>query len=169
MSRLRWLAAAALIAALPGFAAAEEPSGCGAFKWPLDRERAALAGAGKPVIANGGVLAYDVAATLKLAPLAGAGLPHAPERAPKSAQSFAGHFPLPAPAKPGIYKMTIASEGWIDVVDAGQFLHPRGFSGAVGCEGARKSVKFDLPARPVDIQLSGVKAGEIAVIVSPGE
>ena len=169
MSRLRRLAAAALIAALPGFAAAGEPSGCGAFKWPLERERVALAGAGKPVIANGGALAYDVAATLRLAPLADAGLPHAPERAPTSAQSFAGHFTLPAPATPGVYKMTIASEGWIDVVDAGQFLHPKGFSGAVGCAEARKSVKFDLPVRPVDIQLSGVKDGEIAVIVSPGD
>ena len=73
MSRLRRLAAAALIAALPGFAAADEPSGCGAFKWPLEQERIALAGAGKSVIANGGALAYDVAATLKLALLADAG------------------------------------------------------------------------------------------------
>ncbi len=169
MSRLRRLMAAALIAALPVLAAADEPSGCGAFKWPLDRERVALAGPGKPVIANGGALAYDVAATLKLAPLADAGLPHAPERAPKSAQSFAGHFTLAAPPKPGAYKMTIASQGWIDVLDNGAFLRPSAFSGAVGCEGARKSVKFDLPPRPVDIQLSGVKDGEIAAIVSPGE
>ena len=42
-----------------------------------------------------------------------------------------------------------------------------GFTGALGCDGARKSVKFDLPARPLDIQLSGVKDAEIAVIVSP--
>ena len=41
------------------------------------------------------------------------------------------------------------------------------FSGALGCEGARRSLKFELPARPVDLQFSGVKAGEIAAIVSP--
>ena len=74
---------------------------------------------------------------------------------------------LPRRQKPGIYKITIASEGWIDVIDAGQFLHPKSFSGALGCEGARKSVKFDLPARPLDLQLSDVKNGEISVIVSP--
>jgi hypothetical protein len=165
--RLAGLTLAALVAALPVLAAAEEPSGCAAFKWPIERERAALAAAGKPAIANGGALAYDVAATLELTPLAEAGLPHAPERAPKSGQSFAGHFALPAPAKAGTFLVTLASPGWVDVVDNGAFLHAKGFSGAVGCEGARKSVRFDLPAHPLDIQLSGVKDAEIAVIVSP--
>ena len=167
MSRLRRLAATALVAGLPGLAAADEPSGCAAFKWPLERERAALAQPGKPAIANGGALAYDAGATLKLAPLAEAGLPHAPERPSKSAQSFAGHFTLPAPAKPGVYKVTIASEGWIDVLDGDGFLRPRGFSGAVGCEGARKSVKFDLPARPMDVQVSGVRDDMLSLIISP--
>ena len=161
-----WLLAAAL-AIGPGFAAAEEPTGCAAFKWPLDRERAALADVNKLAIENGGGLAYGVAATLKLAPLAAAGLPVAPERAPKFSPSNAGHFALGAPARPGVYKITIASEAWIDVVDGGQYLHPKAFSGALGCEGARKSVKFELPARPVDLQFSGVRAGEIAAIVSP--
>jgi len=163
-----WLIAAALAGA-PGLAAADEPSGCGAFKWPLDRERAALADTKKPAVANGGALAFDAAATLKLAPLADAGLPQAPERAPKSPQPYAGHFELGAPAKAGPYKVTISSEAWIDVIDGGHFLHPTGFSGAVGCDGARKSVKFNLPARPVAIQLSDVKTGEISVIVSPEE
>jgi hypothetical protein len=161
-----WLIGAALALA-PGVAAADEPTGCDAFKWPLDHERAALMNSGKPAVANGGALTADAAATLKLTPFAEAGLPHAPERAPRSPQSYAGHFALAAPAKAGIYKITIASEGWIDVIDAGQFLHPKAFSGALGCEGARKSVKFDLPARPLDLQLSDVKNGEISVIVSP--
>jgi hypothetical protein len=165
----RRLAVAALIAALPSLATAGEKSGCAAFKWPIESERAALAGAGKPVIADGGALAYGVAVTLKLAPIAEASLARAPERAPKSAQSFAGRFTLAAPANPGVYKITLASEGWIDVVDNGGFLHPVGFSAAVGCEGARKSVKFELPAHSLDLQLSGVRDPEIAVIVSPVE
>ena len=166
MRRAGWLIGAALAVA-PGVAAADEPTGCDAFKWPLDHERAALMNSGKAAVANGGALTADAAATLKLTPFAEAGLPHAPERAPKSPQSYAGHFALAALQKPGIYKITIASEGWIDVIDAGQFLHPKAFSGALGCEGARKSVEFDLPARPLDLQLSDVKNGEISVIVSP--
>ena len=161
------LVATALIVALPNLAAADEPSGCGAFRWPLEHERAALATPGRPAIANGGALAYESAVTLKLAPFPDAGPPHAPERAPKSPHSYAGHFTLAAPAQPGVYKITLASDAWIDVIDLGGFLHPKGFSGALACEGARKSVKFDLPARALDVQLSGVKDAEIAVIVTP--
>ena len=170
MSGRRRLVLAVLSAALalaPGLAAADEPTGCGAFKWPLDKERAALTDSAKPMVANGGALALNVAATLKLAPLADAGLPQTPERAPKFSPSYAGHFALAAPGAAGVYKITLVPDAWIDVVDGGRFLHPKAFSGALGCEGARKSVKFELPARPLDLQLSGVRANAIAVIVSP--
>ena len=101
--------------------------------------------------------------------MASAGLPKAPERAPKSAQAFAGHFALAAPAKPGVYKITISSPGWIDVLDGGDYLHPKAFTGATGCDGARKSVKFDLPPRPLALQFSGVEGDRISVIVSPDQ
>ncbi|RBP16563.1 hypothetical protein DFR50_105207 [Roseiarcus fermentans] len=165
----RLVLAAALALAAPGVAGADEPHGCAAFRWPLDRERAALGAAEKPVVANGGALRYEAASTLKLAPFADAALPHPPERAPKAPGSYAGHFTLAAPAKPGLYKVTIAANGWIDVVDNGAFLHPKAFSGVLDCEGARKSVKFDLPGRALDLQLSGVTAPDIAVIVTAAE
>jgi hypothetical protein len=168
MTVRRCALAAALLAA-PGLAAADEPTGCGAFRWSIDRERASLAGASKAVVADGGAIRYDEALTLELAPFTETSLPHAPERAPKITPSFAGRFTLAAPARPGVYKLTIASEGWIDVIDNGKFLHPKGSSGAPGCEGARKSVKFDLPGRPVDVQLSSVKDAHIALMVTPAE
>jgi hypothetical protein len=161
----RWLAAIALIVA-PGLVQAQEGSGCGGFKWPLDRERAALVRADKASLPNGGALPYDVAMMLELQPLSAAGLPKAPERAPKSPSAFAGHFALAAPAKPGAYRITISSEGWVDVLDGGAYLHPIAFTGAKDCEGARKSVKFDLPARPLALQFSGVPRDQISVIVS---
>ena len=168
MSFGRWLVAVALIAA-PGLAQAQEGSGCGGFRWPLDRERAALVRADKPLLQNGGALGYDVATTLGLQPLSGAGLPKVPERPPKSTYSFAGHFTLAAPAKAGAYRVTISSEGWVDVLDGGDYLHPTAFTGAKDCEGARKSVKFDLPARPLALQFSGVPGDQISVIVSPDQ
>ena len=164
----RWLVAVALIAA-PGLAQAQEGSGCNGFKWPLDRERAALTRADKASLPNGGALAYDVPMTLELQPLSAAGLPKAPERAPKSPSSFAGHFVLAAPVKAGAYRVTISSEGWVDVLDGGAYLHPIAFTGAKDCEGARKSVKFDLPARPFAVQFSGVPRDQISVIVSPDQ
>ena len=168
MTFARWLIAVALAAA-PGLAQAQEGSGCGGFKWPLDAERAALVRADKPSLANGGPLAYNVALTLELQPLGSAGLPNAPERAPRSPQAFAGHFTLAAPPKPGVYRVTISSEGWVDVLDGEYYLHPKGFTGATGCDGARKSVRFDLPSRPLALQFSGVKDDRISVIVSPDQ
>ena len=164
----RWLTAVALLAA-PGLAQAQEGSGCSGFRWPLDRERAALVRTDKPSLPNGGALAYDAATTLQLQPLSAAGLPKAPERPPRSTNSFAGHFTISPPAKPGIYRVTISSEGWIDVLDGGAYLHPTAFTGATACEGARKSVKFDLPSRPLALQFSGVSRDQISVIVSPDQ
>jgi hypothetical protein len=168
MSFSRWRLAV-LLATAPGWAYAQEGSGCGGFRWPLDPERAALARADKPSLANGGAIPSNIAVTLELASLTAAGLPKPPERAPKSPQSFAGHFTLAAPVKPGVYKITISSEGWIDVLDGDSYLHPTAFTGATGCEGARKSVKFDLPSRALAIQFSAVKDDRIAVIVSPDQ
>jgi hypothetical protein len=167
-SRFAFVLAAALVAAAPSLAWAEEASGCDAFKWPLDRERAALL-ASRPAVDNGAALPYGAAVTLKLGPLADAGLPQAPERASKFEPSNAGHFTLAAPSKAGVYKITIGAEAWVDVIDEGAFLHPKSFSGAKGCEGARKSVKFDLPARPLLIQVSGVRGAELTAIVTPAE
>ena len=168
MTLVRWLAAIALVAA-PGLAQAQEGSGCDGFKWPLDRERAALIRTDKALLPNGGALPYDTATTLELKPLSSAELPKAPERAPKSPSAFAGHFALAAPAKAGAYRITISSEGWVDVLDGGAYLHPIAFTGARDCEGARKSVKFDLPARPIALQFSGVPRDQISVIVSPDQ
>ena len=168
MTFSRWALAVALIAA-PSLVHAQEGSGCDGFKWPLDRDRAALVRTDKASLPNGGALSYDAAMTLQLQPFSSAGLPKAPERAPKSPSAFAGHFSLAAPTKAGVYRVTISSEGWVDVLDGGAYLHPIAFTGAKDCEGARKSVKFDLPARPLALQFSGVARDQISVIVSPDQ
>jgi hypothetical protein len=164
----RWAIAVALVAA-PSLVHAQEGSGCDGFKWPLDRDRAALVRTDKASLANAGALPYDTAMTLELQPFSSAGLPKAPERPPKSPSAFAGHFTLAAPTKAGAYRITISSEGWVDVLDGGAYLHPIAFTGAKDCDGARKSVKFDLPARPLALQFSGVPRDQISVIVSPDQ
>jgi hypothetical protein len=173
MTFSRWLIAAALsamtLAAAASVAHAQEGSGCGGFRWSLEPEQAALVRPDKPSLANGGALALNVATTLDLQPLAAAGLVKPPERAPKAAQSSAGRFTLAAPAKPGVYKVTISAPAWIDALDGETYLHPKAFTGATGCEGARKSVKFDLPPRPLVLQFSGVEGDRISVIVSPDQ
>ena len=156
---------AACAMAAPAFA--QEPVGCDKFKWPLDKERATLNGTDLPKIASGDRVAFPIpfATIVALKPFADAMLPTPPERTPKSPDSFAGYFEAKAP-QAGSYKITLSAEGWIDVAQAGQAAKSTAFSGALGCEGVRKSVKFDLSAAPFTVELSGVKADSIKIVIS---
>ena len=99
-------------------------------------------------------------------PLANAKLPMAPERTPKSNESFAGFIQSPAPTKAATYKITLSSEGWIDVVQGGQRVQSLTSTGAKGCDGVRKSVKFELAATPFTVQLSDIEANSVGLVIS---
>jgi hypothetical protein len=146
----------------------QEPVGCDKFKWPLDKERATLTGTDLPKVASGASITWPIpwATIITLSPFADAKLPATPERAPESPSSFAGFVVARAPAKAGTYKITLSSEGWIDIVQGGHAVKSSAFSGATGCEGVRKSVKFDLAAQPLTIELSGVPDNSIGIAVS---
>jgi len=149
-------------------ALAQEPSGCDKFKWPLDKERATLTGTDLPKLASNGHANWPLpfATTVTLRPFAEAKLGVAPERAPKSDNSFAGSIEVAAPARSGTYKITLSLEGWIDVVQAGKRLQSITATGATGCNGVRKSVKFELAAAPFTVQFSGVEASNVGVAIS---
>jgi len=122
-----------------------------------------------PKVASGARVTFPIpfAAIVALVPFADAKLPMPPERTPKAPDSFAGFFDAKAPAQAGSYKITLSAEGWVDVAQSGHAVKASAFSGALGCEGLRKSVKFDLPGRPLALQFSGVPKDQISVIVSP--
>jgi hypothetical protein len=154
--------------AIAGPCLAQEPVGCDKFKWPLDKERATLNGTDLPKLTSGASVTWPIpwATTVALVAFADAKLPVAPERAPKSPTSFAGFVQIAAPPQAGTYKITLSSEGWIDVVQDGHIVKSVAFSGATGCEGVRKSVKFDLETHPLTLELSGVPADLIKIAVS---
>jgi hypothetical protein len=164
--RTTFIVLAACAMAAP--ALAEEPVGCDKFKWPLDKERATLNGTDLPKIVSGDRVTFPIplATIVALVPFADAKLPAPPERAPKSPDTFAGYFQVRAPARAGTYKITLSSEGWIDVTQAGQAVKSTAFSGALGCEGVRKSVKFELSAAPFTVELSGVPADAIKMAIT---
>jgi hypothetical protein len=147
---------------------AQEPVGCDKFKWPLDKERATLNGTDLPKIVSGDRVTFPIpfATIVALARFADTKLPAPPERAPKSPDTFAGFFDAKAPPQAGSYKITLSAEGWIDVTQSGNTVKSTAFSGALGCEGVRKSVKFDLAAAPFTVELSGIKADEIKIVIS---
>ena len=137
-----------LLGTVPAWAA-EEPVGCDKFKWNVDRERAALTAPDRARLASGGELATlpSTGITLELRTPAEAKLPSPPERSPKKG-TFAGFVTFKSALPPGRYTISLSASGWIDVVQDGQFLKSITSSGVRECEGIRKSVKFEIPAKP---------------------
>ncbi|KRR16754.1 hypothetical protein CQ14_14260 [Bradyrhizobium lablabi] len=156
------LAAAALISLLEPAAADD---GCAKFAWSLARERAAFAAADKPATAAGETLSALPAAALviRLQPGAQATFVMPPERKPRIEQWHGGMVRLPALPKPGIYQITLSEDAWIDVIQNGRYARSVGSTGRSDCPGVRKSVRLDLDASPVVLQVSGVAPDTIAV------
>jgi hypothetical protein len=147
----------------------QEPVGCDKFKWPLEHERALLTAPDAVKMASGADIALPAAkaVVIQLRPLADAQLPTPPERAPRSDDGKAGFVNVSAPAQPGAYRITLSAGGWIDMVQDGHFIKSGEFSGATGCEGVRKSVTFDLAAKPFVLQFSSVPADAIGIVITP--
>lgn len=147
---------------------AADPSGCDKFKWPIDKERAALTAQDRPKIATGAELAIPAAATVDLKTPAEAKLPTSPERKPKDG-TFAGFARFLKAPKAGTYTVSLSGYAWVDVVQDGEILKPMEFSGATDCAGIRKTMKYDLAAGPFVIQLTGVTENSISLAVLPSE
>ncbi|MCS3728871.1 hypothetical protein [Bradyrhizobium betae] len=160
---------AALSLGVTSALAAEEPSGCDKFKWPIERERAALTAPDRPRLASGSEQAAlpSSAITLGLVAPAEAKLPTPPERAPKDG-TFAG-FTSVKTAKAGLYMISLSGGAWVDVVQDGHFLKPVAFSGATDCDGIRKTVKYQLSAQPFVLQISGAGDNSVSVAILPSE
>jgi hypothetical protein len=155
-----------LLGSAPAWAA--EPSGCDKFKWPIDKERAALTAQDRLKIASGADLAIPATAILDLKTPAEAKLPTSPERKPKDG-TFAGFARFQKAPKAGTYTVSLSSAAWVDVVQDGEILKPMEFSGATDCTGIRKTIKYDLAAGPFVIQVSGVTENTISLAVLPSE
>ena len=167
--RTSLLVALLLFGVVPAWAA-EEPSGCDKFKWPIERERAALTAPDRSKLASGGELTAlpSTGVTLALRAPADAKLPTPPEPAPREG-TFAGFASIKNAPKAGLYTISLSSGGWLDVVQDGHFLKPKAFSGATDCDGIRKTMKYELSASPFVLQVSGTKEDSISIAILPTE
>jgi hypothetical protein len=167
--RAALLVALALLGAVPAWAA-EEPSGCDKFKWNIDHERAALTAPDRVKLTSGGELAAlpSTGMTIALRPPAEAKLPTPPERAPKEG-TFAGFASFRNPPKAGLYTVSLSAGGWVDVMQDGHFRKPKAFSGATDCAGLRKTMKYEISASPLLLQISGTKEDSISIAILPSE
>ena len=169
MMRAPLLVALILLGAAPA-RTAEEPSGCDKFKWGIEHERAALTAPDRVKLVSGGELNAlpSTGMTLGLRMPAEAKLPTPPERAPKEG-TFAGFANIKSAPKAGIYTVSLSAGGWIDVMQDGHFLKPKAFSGATDCDGIRKTMKYELSASPLLLQVSGIKEDSISIAILPSE
>jgi hypothetical protein len=163
------LAASLVLVSAPAFAA-EEPSGCDKFKWPIDLARAALTAPDRAKLASGAEQEAlpSTGITLALVTPGDAKLPTPPERAPKDG-TFAGFTSFKATPKAGLYTISLSAGAWVDVVQDGHFLKPKAFSGATDCDGIRKTMKYELSASPFVLQVSGARENSISVAIQPSE
>ena len=157
----------ALFAGLQPAASAEE--GCNKFAWSLARERTWFASPEKPGVPAGQKLSAIPAGAfvLRLEPAGEATFELPPERKPKSETWFGGSVSLPAPARGGIYQITISDDAWIDVVQDHRFVRSLGSTGRSDCAGLRKSLRLDLGPEPFVLQLSGAAVVQVTVSISP--
>jgi hypothetical protein len=144
---------------------AEEPAGCDKFKWPVDLERAALATANQQIVGSGAEVTTVAAETVTLKPEGNAKLPMPPERKQKDG-TFAG-FVTVTDLVAGTYVIGVSDSAWIDVLQNGNYVKPQNYSGATGCDGLRKTMKFELGTVPTTVQLSGVAKDTVNLVILP--
>jgi hypothetical protein len=69
--------------------------------------------------------------------------------------------------KGGLYRISITSGHWIDIVDGTQLLSSRDFQGQHGCQRPRKIVEFELPAgRDLTLQFSGSTDAQVLLAIT---
>ncbi|HEY0292840.1 MAG TPA: hypothetical protein VGC51_10995 [Hansschlegelia sp.] len=159
--------AAALSFALLGVGApalAAETGGCGAFKWPVGADIALLA---KPDWVDSGAtvdLSGPVGVRVKLVDADKAGFAIPSERKP-ALGAPAGTLGFEARA--GVTQVTLSDAAWADLVQDGKPVKPTGFSGVKDCDGAHKTLRFELGAGPALLQISNAPATSIGIALTP--
>ncbi|HVI29700.1 hypothetical protein [Hansschlegelia sp.] len=160
--RLSFLILAGALMAAP--AGAAQTGGCGAFAWPIAPDLKLLA---QPRWVESGA-SVDVAAPiglrLGLKDDASADFALPPQRTP-APRSQGGI--LRFEAKAGVYQITLTEAAWTDLVQDGRALQPTEFSGVLDCEGARKTLRYELSAGPATLQISNAPGRSIGVALTP--
>lgn len=160
--------AALQLTALPARGA---DTGCASFLWPVAKEQAAFARADLAVLAAGssGQPWGEQAFVLKLVPQPDAKLATAPSGAPHvtADETFAGTIAFNAPAEAGAYHVTLSGPAWIDIVQDGTQLPAAAHTGVPDCPDVRKSVRFELKAAPLTLQISGAVKDTLKIAIVP--
>ncbi len=163
----RILLAFTLLGAMAIPAAAQEE--CKGFGWPMATEIAWMTSTDSEVMETGGKMPGLAAKAidLKLKPSKEVTLPvkSGMKKQGIAASSYSGWFEIAALPKSGLYQISLSHEGWIDAVQNGELVQSHGFTGKRDCKAVHKSVRYELGAGPVTIQISGAPVEDVKVAV----
>jgi hypothetical protein len=164
------LAAIAMLACGPATAA--EPEGCAGFSWnvshelALMKEKAQTQTLGTKAGPEAPVLQVDKLYELKLAPEGTVSYAIKPPKPPRDGNPQGGIARFHS-GKAGIYRVSLGSGHWVDVVDGSQFITSRDFQGAHGCDRPHKIVEFELAAgKELLLQLSGSMTSPVLLAIT---
>jgi hypothetical protein len=159
--------------ALVNPALADEGDGCTQFKWDVSHELEVMKQTATPVTAAtkpgsaAPLVKIDKLYELKLAPQSGVTYSAPPAKPAKDANAQGGLVRFHT-KQAGLYRVSLASGHWIDVVDRGQLVKSKDYSGSHTCPRPHKIVEFELPAHEdFVLQFSGASDASVIASITP--
>jgi hypothetical protein len=153
-------------------AIAADADGCAHFTWDVSHELAVMKQPPQAIVAatkpgpQAPLLEVDKLYELKLSAQGGVTYAAKPAKPTLSDSSQGGLVRLHV-AKAGLYRISITSGHWIDVVDGDHFVKSKDFQGSRGCERPHKIVEFDLPAdTDLILQFSGSTDSTVVMAIT---
>ena len=154
-------------------ALADEADGCSHFSWDVSHELKVMKQTAAPVTAatkpgmQAPLLRIDKLYELKLAAQSGVTYSAKPAK-PAASDSAQGGLVRFHVDEAGLYRVSISSGHWIDVVDGGQLVKSKDFTGSHECARPHKIVEFELPAnKDLVLQLSGSTESSVVTAITP--
>jgi hypothetical protein len=155
-----------------GMAVADGAASCQAAGWNMSRELTAFARPPQSVTAQASaanlpLLRADTLYALRLRAQGEVHFAEPPTRPGRAVTPMAGMARFTVPS-PGVYRVTLDSPLWIDVVTAQGVLAPTTYTGWHDCSVFRKSVNYTLEAgQTVTLQFSDAATDLVKVTIEP--
>jgi hypothetical protein len=154
-------------------ALADEADGCSHFSWDVSHELQVMKQTAAPVTAatkpgaQAPLVKIDKLYELKLSPQSTVTYSAKPAK-PTLNDSAQGGLVRFHVDKAGLYRVSITSGHWIDVVDGEQLVKSKDFSGSHECARPHKIVEFELPAnKDLVLQFSGSPDSSVTTAITP--
>jgi hypothetical protein len=146
----------------------QSKSACDRFGWPMTREQEWFARSDNPEIKSGATRPAppERAFVLSLDSDSDASYVIPPERKSRNENGFGGAISFESVSRAGLYQITLSEDALVDVIQGGHHLKKKASNVQRGCPGIRRSLRVELTAGPLVLQLGGVETPFITVSVA---